>query len=75
MKNKIKRASKNSIFKYNSGQGAILCNLCSCIIKTGKDFTEEEKKASRGETKLGQSFCEDCKLDIMKFKLDDLING
>jgi hypothetical protein len=31
-----------AIFKMNNGLGAILCSKCRVIIKTGKDFTNEE---------------------------------
>ena len=40
---------KKAIFKFNSGHGALLCSKCKVIIKTGKDFTEEEIKAIKGK--------------------------
>jgi hypothetical protein len=50
-----------AIFKFNGGNGALLCSKCNVIIKTGKDFTEEEKKALRGEKKLPAKYCDKCK--------------
>ena len=50
-----------AIFKFNGGNGALLCSKCSVIIKTGKDFTEEEKKAMRDEKKLKPQYCDKCK--------------
>jgi hypothetical protein len=54
---------KKAIFKFNGGLGAILCSSCKVIIKTGKDFTEEEIKAIRGELNkdLEAQYCKDCK--------------
>ena len=51
------------IVKHNGGLGAILCSLCKKIIKTGKDYTEEEAAYSRGEIKdLPEQYCDSCKL-------------
>lgn len=36
---------QKAIFKWNSGNLALICSKCSKIIKEGKDFTEEEVKA------------------------------
>ena len=48
--------------KYNSSLGAILCSLCKKILKTGKDYTEEEAAYSRGEIKhLAEQYCDKCK--------------
>lgn len=52
---------KRAIFKFNGGLGAILCSACRKIIKNGVDFSQEEKKAMRGEYELDQQFCEVCK--------------
>lgn len=50
------------VIKYNSSLGAILCSSCRKIIKTGKDYTEEEIAYSRGEIKhLPPQFCDNCK--------------
>lgn len=54
-----------AIFKYNGGQGALLCSKCRVIIKTGVNFTEEEKRAIKGEIKLPPQYCEKCKKFIM----------
>ena len=51
-----------AIIKYNSGLGALLCSKCRVIIKTGKDFTEEEHKfAIREIEHLNPLYCEKCK--------------
>ena len=53
---------KRLIVKFNSGNGAILCEKCYVIIKTGKDFTEEEWKAFRGEITMQTQYCNKCKI-------------
>lgn len=49
-----------AIFKYNGGQGALLCSKCRVIIKKGKDFTDEEKKAMKGKITLPPQYCKKC---------------
>ena len=50
------------IIKYNNGLGAILCSKCSVIIKTGKDFTEDEFNYIVGKIKdLPAQYCDKCK--------------
>jgi hypothetical protein len=49
-----------AIFRYNGGQGAILCSNCRIIIKTGWDFTEEEIKALKGYIYLEPQYCAEC---------------
>jgi hypothetical protein len=48
-------------FKYNGGAGALLCSKCKVIIKTGKDYTTEEKEASKGKIQLPPQYCDKCK--------------
>lgn len=62
-----------SIFKFNGGLGAILCSKCSVIIKTGKDFTENEWKAFRGELKLESQFCNKCKAELRDQKIVEIL--
>jgi hypothetical protein len=50
-------------FKYNGGAGALLCSKCRVIIKIGKDYTSEEKEASKGKIKLPPQFCNKCKIN------------
>lgn len=50
-----------AIFKFNNGNGALLCNCCSGIIKTGVDFSEYERDAMLGDKELVPQFCKDCK--------------
>ena len=52
--------NKRAIFKLNGGRGAILCSSCRVIIKTGTDFSEEEKLAMMGEYELVEQFCSKC---------------
>lgn len=51
-----------AIIKFNSGNLAILCSCCRKIIKTGRDFTEEESAALKldGPT-LPSYYCDECK--------------
>lgn len=53
-------------FKFNSGNGALVCSQCSKIIKEGYSFTEEEWKASRGEVYLAPQYCDKCKIKYNK---------
>lgn len=46
-----------AIFKFNDGNKALLCSECSTIIKTGKDFTDEENKAFKGEVEMKERYC------------------
>ena len=58
------RQDEKAIFKFNNGNGALLCSKCRVIIKTGKDFTEEEIKAIKSsleESKLPAQYCDKCK--------------
>ena len=53
--------SKQAIFKYNNGNGALLCSGCSKIIKIGSEFTKKEWQAARGEIKILPRYCDECK--------------
>ena len=57
------KMKQKAIFKWNSGNLALLCSKCSKIIKEGKGFTEEEKKACQGKAGfyILQQYCEQCK--------------
>ncbi len=48
-------------FRYNNGRLALICSKCSIIIKTGKDFTKDEKKACFDEVHLKPQYREKCK--------------
>jgi len=50
-----------AIFKFNDGQGAILCSNCRVIIKTGREYTKKETKAALGEIELEAQYCDKCK--------------
>ena len=47
-------------FKFNSGNGALVCTKCGRIVKEGRHFSEEEWKAFRGELKLDAQYCDKC---------------
>lgn len=49
-----------AIFKWNSGNLALLCSKCNTIIKIGIDFTEEEHQACKGKKYLKPQYCESC---------------
>jgi len=53
-------------FKYNNGNGALLCTSCNIIIKEGYSFTEEEWKAAKGEAYLAPQYCDKCKIKYNK---------
>lgn len=50
-----------AIFKYNGGLGALLCSSCRVIMKTGKDFTDEEIRAIKGHIDMPPQYCSNCK--------------
>lgn len=52
---------EKAIFKYNNSLGALLCSSCRVIIKTGKDFTDEEIRAIKGIIEMPQQYCSKCK--------------
>lgn len=55
--------SNKVIFKFNNGQGALLCSKCFIIIKYGKDFTKTEHLAMQGKVKLKSQYCNTYKND------------
>lgn len=61
-----------AIFKFNGGRGALLCSNCSVIVKTGKDFTEQEWAALRGEGHVDSVYCNKCENSAVD--LDEIIN-
>ena len=59
---------EKAIIKFNGGNLALLCSRCRVIIKTGKDFTQEELDYTLGVGKtvgtspyLPPQYCESCK--------------
>lgn len=53
---------EKAILKFNSGNLALLCSMCRAIVKTGRDFNEEESKFAKGEIDyLDPLYCEKCK--------------
>ena len=55
-----------AIFKFNNGNGALLCNKCSVIIKEGWEFDKKEMDAYLGKKKLKSQYCEKCQSIINK---------
>jgi len=58
-----------AIFKFNNGNGALLCNCCSGIIKTGIDFSDFEREAMLGNQEMSAKFCKACQ-DIVKMAIN-----
>ena len=54
------QSMEKAIFKFNNGNGALLCSKCRVIIKTGKNFTEEEIKAIKGKADMPPQYCKQC---------------
>lgn len=52
---------ESAVLKFNSGMLAILCSGCSKILKTGKDFTQEELDFVDSKSVLPPQYCETCK--------------
>ena len=50
---------EKAIIKFNGGNLAMLCSGCSVIIKTGIEFTQEEKTAIKWD-KLPPQYCNQC---------------
>jgi hypothetical protein len=48
---------KKAIIKFNNGNLAILCSNCKKILKTGKEFNEEENKFAKGEITIPPQYC------------------
>jgi hypothetical protein len=57
----FKTMDEKAIFKFNNGNGALLCSKCRVIIKTGRDFTEEEIKAIKEKVDMPPQYCDKCK--------------
>ncbi len=49
-----------AIFKFNDGNGALLCSACRAIIKTSKDYTDIERGASNGYYHMDERYCYKC---------------
>lgn len=55
------------IIKFNSGNGAILCSGCAKILKTGNEYTNEERNYALGKLRyLPPQFCDECILKVAK---------
>lgn len=50
-------------YKFNNGNAALVCSCCSAVIKTGIEFTEEEKEEYYGNKHnyTPSQFCNECK--------------
>jgi len=57
------KSINKAIIKFNNAKLALLCSGCRKIIKTGKEFNEEESKYAKGEIDyLEPLYCEKCKV-------------
>lgn len=64
------------VYKFNNGNLAILCSRCSKIIKTGKDFTEQEwEDFKENHRKLPAQYCETCKEKKLMRKLKEYLES
>ena len=52
---------EKAIFKFNNGNGALLCSGCRKIIKTRSSFSGIELAAEKGTFKLLARYCDECK--------------
>ena len=59
-------------FKFNNGNMAILCSNCDKIVKTGKDFTEQEWAAMEGRGDVKSVYCDECKGKVID--IDEIVN-
>lgn len=63
-------------FKFNSGNGAILCGKCGVILKSGRQIPEYVWEAVRNGTvdKLPDMYCEDnCERSMKELAESDRI--
>jgi len=51
---------EKAIIKFNGGNLALLCSKCRVIIKTDKDFTQEELDFALREKHLDPQYCNKC---------------
>lgn len=64
MKNEEKSTEESkAIFKFNDGNGVLLCSTCGKIIKTGREFNEAEANAFDNRGFLPAQYCNSCKDD------------
>jgi len=57
---------EQAIIKFNGGNLALLCSGCSVIIKTGRDFTLEEREFALKDKHLDPQYCEKCSITHTK---------
>jgi hypothetical protein len=65
---------EKAIFKFNGGQGALLCSKCRGIIKTGATMSQFEKDAMLGKHEMVAQECIVCRLGI-KYSLMRVEDG
>jgi len=49
-----------AVIKFNGGDLAMLCSGCYVIIKTGADFTPEEREFAISDKYLPPQYCKKC---------------
>jgi len=52
---------EKAIFKFNGGQGALLCSKCRTVIKVGSEMSQFEKDAMMGKQEMLPKFCAKCR--------------
>ncbi len=61
-----------TLFNFSNGTMNMLCSNCSKVVKTAKDFTDNDWKIMEGsEVNNKSSLCEDCKGKVVEY--DDII--
>jgi len=51
---------KKAIFKFNNGNGALLCSKCRTIIRQGSGLTEHDRLTIKGEASMKPQYCTKC---------------
>lgn len=65
---------QKAIFKFNGGQGALLCSKCRGIIKTGATMSQFEKDAMLGKQEMLGQECLVCRTGV-KYSLTRIDDG
>lgn len=60
-----------SFFNFKNGNISLLCSNCNQVLKTGKDFTEQDWAALDGKGEVESVYCDNCKDSVVDF--DDIL--
>lgn len=58
-------------FKNNNGFWSIICSKCGELVKEHFWFTEDEKKACKGELKIPAQYCDVCEEKMNLYGKDE----